>query len=383
MATILPETKRFSECLFSTLRPESSACRKQGTVSIARRLVDNAPMQAMILAAGRSTRLGAIGVALPKPLLPVCGYPAISYGIELCRRAGLSDVIVNLHHHGDKVGQTLGDGSRFGVHMRYSVEEELLGTGGALWKARAMFSPGPVLVLNGKIAADIDLAAVMAAHRDARPGTVATMVVREDPNPELWAPIEVDADGRVVSIRGKRAEGTASRAAQPRMFAGIHVVEMALLDRLPEGVSDIIGDAYIPALLAGDSIGSITMHGYFAEHSTPERYLAGNLDLLQAPTLLPQAPGPLVGVDQAAQVDATAQIRPPVRIAPGAVVEGGAVVGPLAVVCGGGRVAAGAEVARSVVWPGATAVGKQVGAVVTPGGTFHADSTPAPVSATR
>jgi len=336
-------------------------------------------MQAMILAAGRSTRLGQIGIALPKPLLPVCGYPAITYGIELCRRAGLTDIIVNLHHHGDKVGQTLGDGSRFGVRLRYSVEEELYGTGGALWKARYMFSPGPVLVINGKVAADIDLNAVIAAHRDAPPGTVATMVVRDDPNPELWAPIGVAQDGTVLSIRGKRADGKAAGPVLPRMFAGIHVVEMALLDRLPEGLSDVIGDAYIPALLAGNRIGSFAMSGYFAEHSTPERYLAGNLDLLQNPSLLPQAPGPLVGVDPAAQVEAGAQLRPPVRIAAGAVVEAGAVVGPFAVVCGGARVAAGAEIARAVVWAGATATGKQSGVVVTPGAVFNADTTPAPI----
>jgi len=331
----------------------------------------------MILAAGRSTRLGPLGLALPKPLLPVCGYPAITYGIELCRRAGIDDIIVNLHHHGDKVGQTLTDGSRFGVHLRYSAEEELFGTGGALWKARYMFSPGPVLVLNGKVAADIDLQAVIAAHRDSPPGTIATMVVREDPNPELWAPIGVGADGQVLSIRGKSREGAGP--VLPRMFTGIHVVEMPLLDRLPQGVSDIIGDAYIPALLAGDRIGSLIMHGYFAEHSTPERYLAGNLDLLENPTLLPQAPGPLVGVDPGAQVDGNARLRPPVRIAAGAVIEGGAVVGPSTVICSGARVAAGAEIVRSVVWPGATATGKQAGVVVTPGGAIAADTTPTPV----
>jgi NDP-sugar pyrophosphorylase family protein len=337
-------------------------------------------MQAMILAAGRSTRLGSMGLALPKPLLPVCGYPAITYGIELCRRAGFCDIIINLHHHGDKIGQTLGDGSRFGVRLRYSVEEELYGTGGALWKARYMFSPGPVLVLNGKVAADIDLNAVVAAHRDAAQGTVATMVVREDPNPELWAPIGVDTTGVVLSIRGKRADRTAFGPVLPRMFAGIHVVEPGLLDRLPEGVSDVIGDAYIPALLAGNRIASLTMKGYFAEHSTPERYLAGNLDLLQNPAFLPQAPGPLVGVDDGAQVDPSAQIRPPVRIAAGAIVEAGAVVGPLAVVCGGGRVAAGAEIARSVVWPGATASGKTVGAVIMPDAVYAAEHTPEPVA---
>ena len=337
-----------------------------------------AGMQAMILAAGRSTRLGAIGLALPKPLLPVCGYPAITFAIELCRRAGLDDIIINLHHHGDKVGQTLGDGSRFGVRLRYSVEEELLGTGGALWKARYMFAPGPVLVINGKVAADIDLVRVMDAHRTAPEGTLATMVVRADPSPELWAPIGMDSTGTVFSIRGKRAERTAQGAILPRMFAGIHVVEPALLDRLPEGVSDVIGDAYIPALLDGRRIGSLTMEGYFAEHSTPERYLAGNFELLQNPALLPQAPGPLDGVDPGAQVDAAARIRPPVRIAAGAVVEAGAEVGPLVVVAGGGRVAAGAEIARSVVWAGATASGKQVGAVVGPGFVYLAEPTPAP-----
>jgi NDP-sugar pyrophosphorylase family protein len=355
--------------------------KADGKVFAGFRVVDNSGMQVMILAAGRSTRLGSMGLALPKPLIPVCGYPAVTYSLELCRRAGLHDVIVNLHHLGDRLGQALGDGSRFGVRLRYSNEDQLLGTGGALWKARAMFSTARVLVINGKVAADIDLRAVIAAHENAPQGTVATMVLRDDPNPELWAPIGIDATGMVFSMRGKRAERTALGAVLPRMFTGIHVVEPALLDRLPEGISDVIGDGYIPALMAGGRIASITMPGYFAEHSTPERYLAGNLDLLQDPSLLPQAPGPLVGVDANAQVDSSATIVPPVRIAAGAVVEGGATVGPLAVVCGGGRVARDARVSRSVVWPGATASGIQAGAIITPGEVIIAETTPPPVVA--
>jgi NDP-sugar pyrophosphorylase family protein len=335
-------------------------------------------MQAMILAAGRSTRLGAIGLTLPKPLLPICGYPAITFAIELCRRAGLHDIIINLHHHGDKLGQTLGDGAQLGVRLRYSVEEELLGTGGALWKARYMFQPGPVLVINGKVAASIDLAKVIDTHRGAPEGTLATMVVRADPNPELWAPIGVDPTGSIYTIRGKRGPKTALGTILPRMFTGIHIVEPALLDRVPEGVSDVIGDAYIPALLDGGRIGTLTMEGYFAEHSTPERYLAGNFELLANPGILPQAPGPLVGVDPGAQVDRSARILPPVRIAAGAVIEANAEVGPLVVVSPGGRVAAGAQIARSVVWPGAVATGKQVGVVIGPGLVHAADSTPTP-----
>jgi mannose-1-phosphate guanylyltransferase len=337
-------------------------------------------MQVMILAAGRSTRLGSLGMALPKPLLPICGYPAITYALALCRDAGLHDIVINLHHHADQIGRTLEDGSRFGVNLRYSWEEELLGTGGGVGKARSLFHSEAVLIINGKVAADVDLRAVLEAHAQAPAGTVATMVLREDPQPELWAPIGVGADGTVRSIRGQRAKGAARAALNPRMFTGIHVVEPALLNRLPAGVCDMIGDGYIPALLAGDHIASLTIPGYFAEHSTPERYLAGNLALLENPALLPHPPGPLCGVDPGAQVDASAQIVAPVRLAPGAVVEAGAVVGPFAVVGGGARVATGAQVVRTVVWPGATAQGKQLGAIVTADGPMIAETTPPPQS---
>ena len=106
--------------------------------------------------------------------------------------------------------------------------------------------------------------------------------------------------------------------------------------------------------------------GVWRGYLPPERYLAGNIDLLQNPSFLPSAPGPLVGVDEHAQVDPSAHVRFPSRIAAGAVIEPGAVVGPEAVVCGGGRVAAGAEISRCVVLPGATASGKQSGVVIMP-----------------
>jgi NDP-sugar pyrophosphorylase family protein len=337
-------------------------------------------MQVMILAAGRSTRLGSLGATLPKPLIPICGYPAIRFAIELCRRAGLWDIVINLHHFSDKIGQLLGDGSQFGVRLRYSWEAELLGTGGGVRKARVLFAPGPVLVINGKVAVDVDLNQVLAVHKQAPSGTLATMVVREDNYPGLWAPLGVDGTGAVLSIRGKLAERTSLGPLQPRMFTGIHILEPELLDELPEGVSDVIGDAYIPALLGGRRINSLTMSGYFAEHSTPQRYLEGNMALLSNPGLLPQAPGDLTGVDERALVDPSAVVVPPVRIANGAVVEANATVGPSVVVGEGGRVSRGAEVSRSVIWSGATATGQITGSVVMPNGILFAETTPAPVS---
>lgn len=332
-------------------------------------------MQVMLLAAGRSTRLGPLGLSLPKPLVPVCGHAPLAYGLALCRAAGLRDVVVNLHHHGDAIRSALGDGARFGADVRYSDEVELLGTGGGLVAARALFRSEPVLVMNGKVVADVELAQVIEAHRRAPAGTVATMVLRPDPRPERFAPVELDeATGRVVALRGTRAaDAPPAERTRALMFTGIHIVESALLDRLPRGgFSDVIGDAYLPALTAGARIGGVVMDGYFEEHSTPDRYLAGNVALLRAPDRLRTPPGPLVGVDDGAHVDPLARIVHPVRVAAGAVVDAGAVVGPDVVVGEGGVVAAGAILERVVVWSGARASGTLRDAIVTPNGVVDA-----------
>ena len=112
-----------------------------------------------------------------------------------------------------------------------------------------------------------------------------------------------------------------------------------------------------------------TLAGYFAEHSTPERYLAGNVALLRNPGLLADPPGPLVGVDPGAAIAAGARVTAPCRIAAGATVEAGAEVGPDVVLGAGARGAAGARIQRAVVWPGATVTGDVASAVVMPDAT--------------
>jgi NDP-sugar pyrophosphorylase family protein len=325
----------------------------------------------MLLAAGRSTRLGALGLAAPKPLVPVCGYPAIRFGLHAAARAGARRAVVNVFHRGDMVQTVLGErvvsGAGTAIDIAYSVETELLGTGGGLAKARPLFASGPLLVMNAKVVADLDLPGLLTAHE--RGGAVATMLLRDDPEPRRWGAIGVDATGRVVSILDVRSPRAPEGPVTERMFTGVHVVAAALLDRLQPVVSDVIRDAYIPALLAGETIGAVTHAGYFAEHSTPERYLAGNLALLREPALLRDPPGPLVGVDPAAAIDGRARVLAPCRIEAGAVVEGNATVGPFAVVGAGARVVGGVRVERAVVWPGAAVTTDAVDAVVTPTGT--------------
>ena len=326
----------------------------------------------MLLAAGRGTRLGPLGLSIPKPLAPICGYPAIRFGLAACARAGLRQVVINMHHLGDRIRATLGDVGDGGVAIRYSVEAELLGTGGGIAQARGLLGAGRVLVMNAKVVADVDLAAVIHAHAVA--GAEASLVLRDDPDPRRWGAISVDATGRVVGILQARSPLPAQGAVTERMFTGIHVMEPALLDRLGPVPCDVIRDAYIPALEAGARIVAQRLPGYFAEHSTPARYLAGNLDLLRAPGLVPHAPGPLTGVDPAARI-AGARLQAPCRIAAGAIVEPGAELGPDVVVGAGARVRAGARLRRTVVWADAIVDGDVDLdlAVVTPDGIVTLD----------
>jgi len=320
-------------------------------------------VKAMLLAAGRSTRLGALGSRMPKPLVPVCGYPPIRFGLAALVRAGLTDVVVNLHHHGDMIRAALGDGAAFGATVTYSPEVELLGTGGGLAHARPLLGVGPVLAMNGKVVADIDLRAVVEAHLAS--GADATLVLRDDPRAREWGPIAADGTGRIVSILG---QGLDSGGAVERMFTGIQIVGPTILDRLRPVFCDTVRDGYIPALREGANIRAFVLEGYFAEHSTPERYLAGNLALLREPGLLRYAPGPLDGIDATAFVDPTARLQPPVRIDAGAYVGAGAVVGPGVVLGARASVGAGVRLERVVVWPDVVVAADASDAVITPDG---------------
>jgi NDP-sugar pyrophosphorylase family protein len=297
--------------------------------------------RALILAAGLGTRLGELSDERPKPLLPVCNVPLIQYAVALLRGAGITEIAVNLHHRGELIRAELGDG------FHYSEEQTILGTGGGIVKIADWLTSGgrdSFVVVNGKIVSNIDVAATLR-HHDAT-NAVATMVVRQVPDADKWGAIYVDDSGRVTRIVG---QGVPS--AHACMFTGVHVISPRLVARLPStGESDSIRQGYIPALLDGERIEGIRYGGYWHEHSTPERYLQGNWNLLSGSVTLTQPP-PGLGA-----------------IAPSAIIEPGAQLSPLVVVGDRCVVRASARLDRVVVWPDCTVDGELGNAIVTPKG---------------
>lgn len=326
------------------------------------------PTKAMVLAAGLGTRLRPLTTALPKPAVPLCGVPPLRYTLARLSAAGVREVVVNTHWLPEAIHRAVGDPADLGLTVHFSHEDPILGTGGGLKKVEARFRDAPFLLVNGKLLFDADLEALVAFH-EAR-GAVATMLLRPYPDGATYSPIEVDPEGRIRRFVGRfEWDGPLEKT----MFTGVHVLEPRVLDALPAGVEVCINQTAYPALIGQDApvYGFVQRAGYFAEPSTPARYLAAVRDLLSGAVDLERfrAGGvdPFAGcedrggrcfVDPAARVHPSARLTGPLWIGPGAEVGEGSEVGPLVALEGGARVGPGARLTGTVVWPD-TAVGRE------------------------
>lgn len=129
-------------------------------------------MKAMILAAGKGTRLAPLTDTTPKPLLELAGKPLIVWQIEALAAAGVQQVVINLHHLGQQISNTLGDGSRYGVDICYSQEPELLETGGGIINALPLLGDEPFWLLNGDIWTDFDFSQLPQNLPENRPAHI-------------------------------------------------------------------------------------------------------------------------------------------------------------------------------------------------------------------
>ncbi|HXQ21045.1 MAG TPA: NDP-sugar synthase [Candidatus Acidoferrales bacterium] len=235
-------------------------------------------MRAMILAAGKGTRLRPVTDTVPKPLLEVAGRPMIAFPLAVLCAAGIQEVVINLHHLGTQIRDGLGDGSDYGVRITYSEEEPILDTGGALAAARELLSGDTFAVLNADTVIDLALQDVIAFHRRQR--AMATMVVRPDHDALRKDAIGVDAAHRLRCILGHPAGIEPGGFPAGRlMYAGVIIFEPRVFDYLPRGVYSITRDVYPRLLDAGEPLYGYVHRGYWRVLDTPDDLAAGRREL--------------------------------------------------------------------------------------------------------
>lgn len=312
-------------------RPETGPGSSRSSVSNGGQAV-----KAMILAAGLGTRLRPLTDVRPKPLVPLLNRPVLERTITYLKQQGITSIVVNAHHHAQRLVEYLQDGRALGIPVEVRVEPRILGTGGGLRNISDFWGEDTLLVINGDIVTTIDLAPAVRFHRES--GAAATLVVHDHP---AFRQVLVDEAGWVRDIATDPRPGRMA-------FTGIHIVEPGLRHWIPEsGFSNIIA-SYRQMIAAGAfPAGYITQGESWRDIGTIESYLLANQE---------EAEG-------SAHVGKNCVIDSSARLEDWCVIGAGSCVGP------------GAVIARSVLWEEVT-IGKGVrveDSVVTDGRTVRRD----------
>lgn len=312
-------------------------------------------MKAILLAGGAGTRLRPLTLNTPKPVVPLFDRPFLYHQIDLLRRVpGIDEVILSLNYQPDRIEAVIGDGTDIGLPIRYVVEPEPRGTGGAV-KYAAPHLDGTTFVFNGDVLTDIDLNAVLERHRSL--SARATMVLAPVEDPSRYGLAETDSGGRITRFIEKPDP---SQVRCRTINAGIYVLEPDTFDLIPSGEKHSIERGYFPALIErGDNVVAYVEEGYWRDIGTPAAYLDAHrhiLDGLCRCACLPEGASasaePIVAAG--ATVDPGANLNGPCYVASGATVRPGTEVGPHAVVGRNVIIKPEAELRNAVVWPGTT-----------------------------
>lgn len=293
----------------------------------------------MVLAGGEGTRLRPLTYATPKPLLPIANRPFLEHQLAWLATHGIDEVVLSVGYRPDAFVAHFTGGSFAGVELRYAVEPEPLGTGGAIrFAATSAGISERFVVCNGDVLTDLDVTALVRFH-DER-GAQATISLTQVEDPSAFGVVPTAPDGRVLAFVEKPAPGA---APTDWVNAGTYVLEASVLDAIPAGRAVSIERETFPALLAGDGrLYALPSPCHWFDIGTPDKYLQANAHLL-------------TGHD--ALVASGAVVAPDATVT-NSVVGAGAEIGPGAslldaVVLEGARIAAKAVVHRSVVGPGA------------------------------
>ena len=222
-------------------------------------------MQAVIMAGGYGTRLKPLTNELPKPMVPIIDKPIIHYIIKTLKKYGITDIIVTLGYKPERIIDYLGDGSSFGVSVRYSVEKIPLGTAGGVKQISNMID-GTFVVISGDALTNIELDGMMSYHMTH--GKLITMAVKEMDDVSGFGVVRCEDDGTVTSFIEKP-----THSQDKLVNTGIYILEKRVFDYIPDGKYDFARELF-PEIM--DNLSAYRMKGYWSDIGTLSSYYLTN-----------------------------------------------------------------------------------------------------------
>jgi NDP-sugar pyrophosphorylase family protein len=305
-------------------------------------------MKAILLAGGKGTRLRPLTIHTPKPIVPIFNRPFLHYQLDLLKQVPeIDEVILSLNYQPRRIEEIFGDGGESGLGIKYVVEPAPLGTAGAVRYAGESVRES-VVVFNGDVLTQLDLAAVIALHRERR--AKATIVLTPVENPTAYGLVETDARGNISRFLEKP---NPDEITCNTINAGIYVLEPDTFDRIPKGTPWSIERSFFPSLIErGETFVAYVDRGYWIDIGTPEKYMQVHRDVMdgryKAPAFANQPSRAWISPE--ARVEAGVAIDGPCFIDEGAIVKAGARIGPYAVIGRQCHIEEHAVVEHAIVW---------------------------------
>ncbi|MEB3285734.1 MAG: NDP-sugar synthase [Candidatus Sericytochromatia bacterium] len=270
-------------------------------------------MKAVIIAGGSGTRLRPLTYNTPKPMMPLFEKPFLQHQLEWLRRQGITSVIINLHYLSDAIANYFGDGSSLGMEIVYSLEENPMGTAGAVKLAAEHFDGDPMVVINGDILTDVDLKQLLSVHHSKQ--AQATLMMLRVTDPTSYGLVFTETDGRIIRFLEKPSW---DEATVDTVNAGIYVLSPEIFDYVPEREAFSFERGLFPLLLKLDArVYGVTTGAYWIDIGSPGKYLQAHSDILmgRVEVELPATKhGQGVWLAPGVEIDPSAEIRGPAYI---------------------------------------------------------------------
>jgi len=232
-------------------------------------------VKAVILAGGEGTRLRPLTSNTPKPMMPLANKPMMEHIVNLLALHGFDEIVVTVAFLANQIRDYFGDGSDFGVRMRYATEDSPLGTAGSVRNASAELDD-TFLVISGDVLTDIDLTSFVKAHRDA--SASASIALKHVDNPLEFGIVITKPDGSIERFLEKPSWG---EVFSDTINTGIYVLEPDVFDFIPEGeVVDFSGDVFPELLAAGHTLHGHVIDEYWEDVGTLDAYIRAHTDVL-------------------------------------------------------------------------------------------------------
>ncbi len=230
--------------------------------------VPTAGLKAMVLSAGYGTRLGELTRRHPKPMLSLAGRPLLEYILRNLAAHGFHEIAVNLHFMPERIRDYFGDGSKLGLRLTYSYEEELLGTAGGVKKMATFLGTGEAFLVHyGDVITDQDLGAMRQFH--SQKNALATLLVHR--RAQSNSVVDLDNEGRIVRFLERPNERLRPKTSSTWVNSGICVCDREILQRIPAAEPCDLPRDIFTCLVGTGRLFGFPLSGYRCAIDSPER----------------------------------------------------------------------------------------------------------------